>query len=452
MDSKLRNMTEGKPMKQIFMLALPLMFGNAFQLMYTMVDAIVVGRGVGVDALAALGSADWLNWLVLSLATGFAQGFSILFAQNFGADDHKALRKSVGNSIVLSVLIAAAVTVISLFAAKPVLRLMNTPEAIIGDAVSYLYIIFAGIMVVMAYNFAASLLRALGDGRTPLVAMVIASVINIILDLVFVLVLRWGIMGAAVATVIAQIFSFIFCLIRILSIDFLKLSPDDLKLDGRLCAKLIGLGAPVALQNAIIAVGGIVVQTVINGFGVVFVAGITATNKFYGLIELAAIAFGYSMTTYMGQNMGAGKLDRIKKGMTAGAVLAASVSLIVSAVVFIFGKPMISMFVSSNADNYEEVLRIGFTYLCVMGAFLSVLYLLHVYRSALQGLGDTFMPMMSGVAELVMRIAIALTLPQIIGEWGIFATEVFAWVGATILLIVSFYIKIRKYTKYGLPK
>ena len=452
MDSKLRNMTEGKPMKQIFMLALPLMFGNAFQLMYTMVDAIVVGRGVGVDALAALGSADWLNWLVLSLATGFAQGFSILFAQNFGADDHKALRKSVGNSIVLSVLIAAAVTVISLFAAKPVLRLMNTPEAIIGDAVSYLYIIFAGIMVVMAYNFAASLLRALGDGRTPLVAMVIASVINIILDLVFVLVLRWGIMGAAVATVIAQIFSFIFCLIRILSIDFLKLSPDDLKLDGRLCAKLIGLGAPVALQNAIIAVGGIVVQTVINGFGVVFVAGITATNKFYGLIELAAIAFGYSMTTYMGQNMGAGKLDRIKKGMTAGAVLAASVSLIVSAVVFIFGKPMISMFVSSNADNYEEVLRIGFTYLCVMGAFLSVLYLLHVYRSALQGLGDTFMPMMSGVAELVMRIAIALTLPQIIGEWGIFATEVFAWVGATILLIVSFYIKIRKYTKNGLPK
>lgn len=452
MDSKLRNMTEGKPMKQIFMLALPLMFGNAFQLMYTMVDAIVVGRGVGVDALAALGSADWLNWLVLSLATGFAQGFSILFAQNFGADDHKALRKSVGNSIVLSVLIAAAVTVTSLFAAKPVLRLMNTPEAIIGNAVSYLYIIFAGIMVVMAYNFAASLLRALGDGRTPLVAMVIASVINIILDLVFVLVFSWGIIGAAVATVIAQIFSFIFCLIRILNIDFLKLSPDDYKLDGKLCAKLIGLGAPVALQNAIIAVGGIVVQTVINGFGVVFVAGITATNKFYGLIELAAIAFGYSMTTYMGQNMGAGKLDRIKKGMTAGAVLAASVSVIVSAVVFIFGKPMISMFVSSNADNYDEVIRIGFIYLCVMGAFLSVLYLLHVYRSALQGLGDTFMPMMSGVAELVMRIAIALTLPQIIGEWGIFATEVFAWVGATILLIVSFYIKIRKYTKNGLPK
>lgn len=452
MDSKLRNMTEGKPMKQIFLLALPLMFGNAFQLMYTMVDAIVVGRGVGVDALAALGSADWLNWLVLSLATGFAQGFSILFAQNFGADDYKALRKSVGNSIVLSVIIAAAVSVLSFFAAKPVLKLMNTPDSIIDDAVSYLYIIFAGIMVVMAYNFAASLLRALGDGRTPLVAMVIASVINIVLDLVFVLVFRWGIKGAAIATVIAQVFSFIFCLIRIFNIDFLKISREDLKLDSKLCGKLIGLGAPVALQNAIIAVGGIVVQTVINGFGVIFVAGVTATNKFYGLIELAAIAFGYSMTTYMGQNMGAGKLDRIKKGMTAGAVLAASVSVIVSAVVFIFGKPMISMFVSSNADNFEEVIRIGFTYLCVMGAFLSVLYMLHVYRSALQGLGDTFMPMMSGVAELVMRIIIALTLPQVIGEWGIYAAEVSAWVGATVLLIVSFYVKIRKYTKHGLPK
>lgn len=445
-------MTEGRPIKQIILLALPLMFGNAFQLMYTMVDAVVVGRGVGVDALAALGSADWLNWLVLSLATGFAQGFSILFAQNFGADDHAALRKSVGNSIVLSVIIASAVTVLSLFAAKPVLRLMNTPDDIIGDAAAYLYVIFCGILVVMAYNFAASLLRSLGDGRTPLVAMVIASVINIILDLVFVLVFKWGIIGAAVATVIAQVFSFLFCLFRILKIEFLKLSRDDLKLDKKLCAKLIGLGAPVALQNAIIAVGGIVVQTVINGFGVVFVAGITATNKFYGLIELAAIAFGYSMTTYMGQNLGAGKLDRIKKGMTAGAVLALSVSVVVSAVVFIFGKPMISMFVSSDAENYSEVIRIGYTYLCIMAAFLSVLYLLHIYRSALQGLGDTFMPMMSGVAELVMRIGIALTLPQVIGEWGIYATEVFAWIGATVLLIISFYTKIRKFTKFGLPK
>ena len=452
MNSNLRNMTEGKPMKQIFLLALPLMFGNAFQLMYTMVDAIVVGQGVGVSALAALGSADWLNWLMLSLATGFAQGFSILFAQNFGADDHAALRTSVGNSMILAVLISVTVMILSIVTAKPVLRLMNTPEDILGDALSYLYIIFGGIVVVMAYNFAASLLRSLGDGRTPLVAMMIASVINIVLDLVFVLVFHWGIQGAAAATIIAQVFSFLFCLARILKIDILKISRDDLKLDKKLCLKLLGLGTPVALQNAIIAVGGIVVQTVINGFGVVYVAGITATNKFYGLLELAAIAFGYSMTTYMGQNLGAGKLDRIKKGMTAGAILALGVSVIISAIVFLFGKPMISMFVSSGAENYDEVIRIGFTYLCVMAVFLSVLYLLHVYRSALQGLGDTVIPMGSGIAELGMRIAVVLTLPAVLGEWGIYIAEVAAWVGATALLISSFYVKIHRYSKFGLPK
>lgn len=443
-------MTSGSPTKHIFFLALPLMFGNMFQQLYTMVDAIIVGQGVGVNALAALGAADWINWLILGVVTGFTQGFSILFAQKYGAGDEKLLRKSVGNGAVLGLMIAAIVTAASLIFAKPALQLMNTPDEIISDALSYLYIMYSGTVIVMAYNFAASLLRSLGDGRTPLVAMIIASFINIVLDLLFVMQFGWGIKGAAAATVLAQLFSFVFCFVRIRRIEILALDRQDFRIDRNLAKEMLKLGTPVALQNGIIGVGGVVVQSVINGFGIVYMAGFTATNKLYGLLEIAAIAFGYSMTTYMGQNIGAKNLDRIKKGMKSGAIMAVCVSVVISAVVIIFGKSIVGLFVQHDSENYAEVIRIAYTYLSAMGVFLSVLYLLHVYRSALQGLGDTIVPMASGIAELIMRISVILILPPIIGEWGIYFAEIAAWIGAVIILVSFYYVKIRKFSRLGL--
>lgn len=447
MKSNLKNMTEGSPARLIFFLALPLMFGNMFQMFYTMVDTIIVGQGVGVEALAALGAADWINWMVIGIATGFTQGFSVLFAQKFGAKDEEGLRSAIGTSVVLAGIIGLTVTVVSITLARPVLVLMNTPAEVIDDSLSYLYVMYSGTLIMTAYNLAASLLRSLGDGKTPLIAMIVASIINIGLDLLFVMVFHWGIPGAAAATVIAQFCSFLFCMMKIRKIELLRIKRRHLRWNGGIARELLRLGLPVAFQNTVIAVGGIGVQFVINGFGIVYIAGFTATNKLYGLLEIAAIAFGYSMTTYMGQNLGAKRMDRIKKGIRAGGIMAVGVSLLITLIVVVFGKFFVGLFVDAGSENAPEVIRIAYTYLVAMGLALSSLYLLHVYRSALQGLGDTITPMVSGIVELVMRLLTISLLPKIMGEWGLYTAEPAAWIGAAVLLIVCYYIRVRKISR-----
>lgn len=294
MAARIQNMTEGKPLKLILAFSLPLMIGNVFQQLYTVVDTMVVGQALGVGALAALGAADWLNWMILGTIQGFTQGFSIKMSHEFGAGDYKRLRKTVANSLLLALVTSVVLLLFSQFFARPILELLQTPDLIIEDSLSYLRIMFAGIPVVMAYNILASILRALGDGKTPLYAMVVAAVINVILDLIFVLGFHWGIMGAAGATVIAQLCSGLFCLFAILRVEVLAFSKEDFRMDSSLCMYLMKLGLPMAFQNAIIAVGGMIVQFVVNGFGVLFIAGFTATNKLYGILEVAATSYGYA--------------------------------------------------------------------------------------------------------------------------------------------------------------
>ena len=212
--------------------------------------------------------------------------------------------------------------------------------------------------------------------------------------------------------------------------------------------RLLGLGTPVSFQNGIIAVGGMVVQSVVNRFGVVFVAGFTATNKLYGLLEIAATSFGYSVTTYMGQNLGAGRYKRIRQGMRSAVVMAIATSLVVSAVVILWGRNILSLFVSAGEANAPQVLSVAYNYLFVMGSMLFILYLLHIYRSALQGLGDTVTPMISGIVELIMRVGAALLLPALLNEWGIYLAEIWAWTGAAILLIAVYYVRVRKFCGY----
>lgn len=448
MTDRIKDMTAGKPAGLIFTFALPLMLGNIFQQLYTMVDTAVVGRGIGVDALAALGAADWLNWMALGLSVGLAQGFSILVSQRFGAGDLDGMRKAVAMSILLSVAIAVGFTVIFEAVAAPALRLMNTAEHIFDMSLTYLRISYGGIVIIMGYNILASVLRALGDSRTPLYAMVVAAFVNVVLDLLFVMVFHWGVAGAAIATVTAQLFSCVFCIRAICRVHILKLTGEDWRPDKSVMRRLLGLGAPVSFQNGIIAVGGMVVQSVVNRFGVVFVAGFTATNKLYGLLEIAATSFGYSVTTYMGQNLGAGRYKRIRQGMRSAVVMAIATSLVVSAVVILWGRNILSLFVSAGEANAPQVLSVAYNYLFVMGSMLFILYLLHIYRSALQGLGDTVTPMISGIVELIMRVGAALLLPALLNEWGIYLAEIWAWTGAAILLIAVYYVRVRKFCGY----
>ena len=444
MAPNVKNMTEGKPLPLIITFALPLMVGNVFQQMYTVVDTMVVGKALGVDALAALGATDWLHWLVLGMVQGVTQGFAILMATKFGARQYENLRSVIGSSVTLSAACAVIFMLISQLAARPALQLLQTPDAIIGWSLLYLRIMFLGLPIVMAYNLFACILRSLGDGRTPLNAMVIASFTNIALDLLFVLGFGWGIAGAAGATLLAQTVSGIFCLVRILKIDFLTMEPAHFRVKPAMAMQLMNLGWPMALQNAIIAIGGMIIQTVVNGYGVIFIAGFTATNKLYGVLEMAATSYGYAMITYVGQNLGAQRLDRIRKGMGSATMVAVVTSALIAGIMILFGRGIVGMFLSGSAEEVALATDVAYRYLVVMSVCLPVLYILHVTRSAVQGMGNTVLPMVSGIAEFIMRTGGVLLLPPLMGETGVFIAEVLAWAGADLILVPSYFITLAK--------
>lgn len=445
MSGNVKNMTSGSPGKLILLFALPLMAGNVFQQFYTMVDAMVVGQIVGVKALAAVGAADWIIWMVQGIVSGSAQGFSILAAQNYGAGKKEDLKKTVGTSYVLMAGIALTVLAVSQAGARPLLTFLNTPADVMDMSMTYIRIIFWGIPVVAAYNTFASILRALGNGRSPLIAMIVAAFINVGLDLLLVGGFGWGVAGAAAATITAQAFSALYCLSVLRKIEDVKIKRADLKGEAGLLSRLAGLGVPLAFQNIVISVGGLVVQYVVNGYGFLFVAGFTASNKLYGVLELAAISYGYAMTTYVGQNLGAGDMPRIKKGVKSGAAMAAVTALGIGAVMVAAGKQILSLFISGAPEEARQVLEIAYHYLFIMAVFLVVLYMLHVFRSAIQGLGNTVIPMASGIMELLMRVAAAMILPMFIGQTGIFYAEISAWSGAAVFLAASYFYLIRKY-------
>ncbi len=444
MEGHMKDMTQGKPGSLIIRFALPLMAGNVFQQLYTVVDTMVVGKSLGVPALAALGAADWMNWMMLGMIQGIAQGFGILMAQEFGAKQYDKLRRVIASSSFLAVVCALFLALAGQAAIHPVLDLLMTPSDILPDTVLYLRIMFLGVPIVMAYNLFACILRSLGDGRTPLHAMVVASLTNIVLDLLFVIGFRWGIAGAAAATLIAQLTSGLYCLRYLQKIDILKLSRADFTLQGRLCGKLLYLGFPLAFQNFIISVGGMIIQSVVNGFGVVFIAGYTATNKLYGLLEIAATSYGYAMITYVGQNLGAGKGKRIRQGMRSAAVIALATSIAIASVMLLFGKPILSAFISGTPEETEAAMKVAYLYLMIMSACLPILYILHVTRAAIQGMGNTLLPMLSGVMEFVMRTSAALFLPLVIGKMGVYLAEVAAWAGADLVLVTSYLLLARK--------
>lgn len=444
MSSKIKNMTTGNPAGLIFKFALPLMAGNIFQQLYTVVDTMVVGKFLGVDALAALGASDWLNWMMLGIIQGFAQGFAIKMAQEFGAGNYKQLRKVIGNSAVLSVIFSVVLVILGQLAAKPILELLQTPSDIMPDTILYIRLMFAGVPIVMFYNLLACILRSLGDSKTPLNAMIIASITNIVLDVLFVFGFKWGIAGAAIATLIAQVVSGVYCLYFIRKIEILSLRKEDFKPEAALNGKLLLLGLPMAFQNAVIALGGMVIQFVVNGYGVIFIAGMTATNKMYGLLEIAATSYGYAVVTYVGQNLGAGENKRIRQGMRSSLGIGLITAFIIGFVMLFLGKIILSWFISGTPEEVTAAMDVAYLYLVIMNVCLPVLYILHIVRSGIQGMGNTFLPMLSGIAELVMRTGGALLLPHYMGEVGIFYAEVLAWFGADVVLVISYLILIRK--------
>ena len=439
------DMTTGNPVKLILLFSIPLLIGNIFQQFYSMVDTIIVGRFVGVEALAAVGTTGSMVFLVNGFVMGLTSGFAVLISQKYGAKDEAGVKKAVASSITLSIIATIIVTFISVISAKPLLTLMNTPSNIMKDASTYIIILYAGNVAIIFYNMMAAILRALGDSKTPLYFLIVSSVLNIILDLVLIINFKMGVAGAAYATVVSQGVSALLCVIYTYKkYKILRLKKEDFKVKKKYYRRHLKVGIPMALQFSITAIGIMTVQSAINIFGSTVIASYAASSKVLQLVMQPATTLGVTMATYCGQNIGAKRYDRIKLGVKKCVQISIITSLISAMVLIFLGKYFVMMFVS-NPD--AEILSYAQQVLNISAIFFIPLGLIFVYRNALQGIGDSFIPMMAGVYELVARAVVAFTLPNVLEFMGICLADPVAWFAAVIPLAYTYY-KREKSFKY----
>ena len=438
------DMSRGNPARLIISFMLPVLAGNIFQQFYNVVDSVIVGQFLGVNALAAVGSTGSVVFLVWGLVTGLTSGFSVILAQQFGAGDKKGLCRYEGASVWLCGVIGILMTVILMLGLNPILRLMNTPDEIFGETRAYLGVLFAGILITFAYNMLAGMLRALGDSKTPLLFLVIASILNIVLDIVFILYCNTGVAGAAYATLIAQAVSALLCVRHIAKkYEILKISRQDIHCSVSSAKKLLNVGIPMGLQFSITAIGTMIVQAALNGLGPVYIAGFSAAGKIGNIATQPFPSLGVAMATYKGQNMGARRFDRVKKGVSAGFVICLVCSVITGAAVYLFGPYMMKIFASGDSG---QMIEYGVEYLKISAWFYPPLSLIFLYRNTLQGLGDGLVPMLGGVFELAARFGAILVLAEPFGYTGICFSDPAAWVMALIPLVPVYYWRMKKIT------
>ena len=440
-----KDMTTGNTIKLILLFSIPLLIGNIFQQFYSMVDTIIVGRFVGVDALAAVGSTGSMGFLINGFVIGLTSGFAVLISQKFGAKNEEGLKKATASALVLSLVSTIIITIISVMFAKPLLHLMNTPDNIINDANKYITIIYGGTIATVAYNILASILRALGDSKTPLYFLIIASILNIILDIVFIVNFNMGVSGAAYATIISQGVSSILCLIYTYKkYKILRLKMEDFKVKKRVYIKHLKIGIPMALQFSITAIGIMTVQGALNIFGSTVIAAYTAASKVLQIVMQPAITFGVTMATYCGQNLGAKNYGRIKEGVKKCTEISIITSIIAGLILVFGGKFFVGLFIS-NPD--ASILAYAQECLNYSAIFFIPLGLIFIYRNALQGMGESFVPMMAGAYELIARAIVAFTLPRFIDYTGICLADPIAWLAAAIPLGLYYFKKMRTIEK-----
>lgn len=435
-----KDMTQGSPLKLILLFSLPLIIGNIFQQFYSMVDTIIVGRYISSDALAAVGSTGSMSFLVLGFVMGITSGFAVITAQRFGAKDYDGVRRSVATSIVLCSIITILLTFVSVVSCRYVLELMNTPANIIDDAYAYIVVIYAGLFTAVAYNMMASILRALGDSKSPLYFLIIASLLNIVLDIVFILNFKMGPAGAAYATVISQGISAVLCFFYIYKkYPMLHLLKSDFKeINWIFSCSHLNVGIPMALQFSITALGAVVLQSALNNFGSTHIAAYTSASKVQQLVMQPFISFGVTMATYCGQNLGAKKYDRIIEGVRKCSMITITFSLLSSVFVVVCGRSFTQLFIN---DGNTLIFKYAQEYLNTTSIFYFPLAMIFVHRNSLQGMGDGFIPMMAGVGELIARFIAAFTLPTLFGFIGICLADPCAWLAAEIPLSIKYHFK-----------
>lgn len=439
MSKKTINMTEGNPLKLLTSFTIPMILGNVFQQLYTLVDTMVVGKFVSKDALAAVGATGAILFLMISVIIGFTVGTAIVTAQKAGAKDVAGIRAIFATGFFVVIIEAIALGIIGNIGIRPTLRLLNTPEEIISQADLYLRINFSSCIAPILYNIVSQFMRSLGDSKTPLYALIISSITNIVLDLVFVIFLHWGVAGVAIATAMSQALSALYCLI----VTF-KRFPEYIPLKGEwkisreIVKTVLKFGIPMSLQNMLVSFGMMFVQSTINGYGTNIVAGYTAGNK----VDQIGIQFmnsvGTAASTYAGQNFGAKKLKRLFQGLRACMLLNLIMTLFLSVSIFFFGKYIVLLFMKATET---EALAVAVKYLLIVCSFYVFCGISYIFQSFLRGVNYVAVPTASSIIELVVKIGISFAFSYLFGYNGIWWAWPISWVVTDVFLIGFYWIK-----------
>ena len=436
-----KDLTVGKPLKSIVLFMLPIMVGNIFQQLYSMVDTIIVGQTISAQALAGVGVTNSMSLLIIGFVQGLTSGFSVKTSQMFGAHDEDGVKRSLAASLALSTVISVALTFVAVYTTMPLLRLIDTPEDVIGYSYDYIVAVYWGLAATVFYNLGSAMLRAVGDSRTPLIFLILAALLNVGLDFLFILEFDMGVAGAGWATVVSQAVSAIGCFaVMFAKFPVYRIGLKHFASSVKFYWQHMALGLPMALQFSIIAVGIMVQQSALNALGSVAVTAYTAANKIDSIINQSLAALGAAVATFCGQNYGAGKYDRIRQGVKLSMAVGIVCSLIGFAFVALLAKPLTALF--SN-EITEEILDLSRQYLIWQGAMYIFLTAIYVYRNALQGIGKSTFAMLGGGIEVVMRVLASLLLAKALGYTGICVSNPAAWIGADIFFVISYYAVMR---------
>lgn len=432
-----KDLTSGSPMHLILGFSIPLLFGMLFQQFYSMVDSIIVGKYLGKAQLAAVGSTGSINFMVIGFCMGVCNGFAIPVAQRFGSGDHKALRKFVANSAWLSVLFSSVMTVFVCIFCRQILVWMNTPADIIDDAYSYIFVIFLGIPATYLYNLLSGIIRSLGDSKTPLYFLLLSSFLNIVLDLLLVIGFQMGVAGAGWATVIAQLISGLCCLVYMSrKYEILKFQHGEARLDGRCIRILCFIGIPMGLQYSITAIGSIILQTSVNALGSESVAAMAAGIRLNLFLCCPFDALGSTMATYAGQNVGAGKVERVGKGLKAGAVIGSIYAVIAFLITIFFGKYLAVLFVKKKET---AIIAMVMKFIQIQSSLFIPLCFVNIVRFCIQGMGYSTLAILAGVFEMVARAAFGFLLVPRFGFIAVCFASPAAWIFADVFLVPAYF-------------
>lgn len=424
-------------MKLILGFSVPLLFGYLFQQFYNLVDTMIVGQFLGVDALAAVGSTGSINFLIIGFCNGVCSGFALPVAHRFGAKDYKTLRKLYANSIWLSAMFAVVMMAATVALCRPILSVMQTPANIFEYAYQYIVIIFIGIPATYLFNLSSGMIRALGNSRAPLIILIVSSILNIIMDLIFILNFHMGVSGAALATVLSQVISGIACVIYIRKkVDMLWLSKDEWRIEKRALKELFNAGVPMGLQYSITAIGSVILQTAVNTLGSAAVASVTAASKISMFIVCPFDSMGATMATYGGQNAGGYQLDRLHKGLKSCVILGAAYSVIALLIIIAFGPHLLKLFVDAGET---AILNDAQHFLLINGLFYFPLALVNIVRFLIQGMGFGVFAISAGILEMIARTLVGtIFVPRFGFDAACFASPL-AWVFADVFLIPAYF-------------